>query len=184
MTLAEVAYPMSRRDREKQRSRSRALRKGLENAAKRGDGGATVKASAAVPPVRGGLDWLLAKKKITPLQAFAGRRYGRDYRICATAGLEPLRSCLSDNIGGGGVVGFPLARDDIDARTALLDAREALAFQSDLVAVCDLICGRELTPWDVVRLNGGTQRDAEEIVTTVRIALDILGAHYRNRVAP
>lgn len=178
MTLAQE-YPMSKRQARKERSRRRASERGQENAIKRG--AATPKAANDPIPIRTGLDWLLQRRKITPLQVFAGRKYGRDYRRVLVADLEPLRSCLNDQVGGGGLGGFPLVQIDKEAQEDLQSARQALAFQTDLTAACDLICGRELTPWEVVKATGGTQRDAEQLLTTVRIALDILGEHYRGR---
>lgn len=177
MSLAlAIESPMSRREREKSRSRNRALKKGQANAAKRGT---EPKTTTQPPPDRFGLDWMLNRKKITQQQARDGRRYGEDYRAAQIDGLVPLRSCLGDNIGGGGGIGLPPAAAASDARQRLSGAHAALSYQSDLIAACDLICGKEKTPWDVIRMNGGTQREAEQLVTTLRIALDILGKHYR-----
>jgi hypothetical protein len=48
--------------------------------------------------------------------------------------------------------------------------RTRLFGQSDLVTVCDLVCGQELTP----REAGGGERDAARIEAVLKVALDIL----------
>lgn len=178
MTLAlAIEYPsMSRRAKEKARSHARSVKRGEENAAKRGT---QPKPATQPQPDKFGLDWMLQRKKLTREQAAHGRRYGEDYRAAQTDGVVPLKSCLSGDVGGGGGIGLPPAATATEARHSLASAQAALSHQSDLIAACDLICGRELTPWDVTRMNGGTQREAEQLVTTLRIALDLLGEHYR-----
>lgn len=127
-----------------------------------------------------GLDWMLAKKKLSRLAVAAGKRYGRDYRLSEVDGLNPLRSCLNDDPrGGGGGMVLPLAVREITATEQLADARAALHFHPGMVMACDLVCGRGLTPWEVIRQEGGKQKDAERLMGDLAIALHILDKHYR-----
>ena len=65
------------------------------------------------------------------------------------------------------------------AEEELTGFRARLFGQSDLVTVCDLICGQELTP----REAGGGDRDAGRIEAVLKVALDIL-AMARDRPRP
>jgi hypothetical protein len=56
------------------------------------------------------------------------------------------------------------------AETELAEMRARLFRQSDLVSVCDLVCGRELTP----REAGGGEREAQRIEAVLKVALDLL----------
>lgn len=127
-----------------------------------------------------GLDWLLAKKRITRAQHAAGQRWGLDYRLCMVDGLEPLRSCLNDQPRGGqGRLHTSFAAREAEARDRRAKAVEAIAGQAEMVEALDLVCGRQLTPWEHIRALGGKQREVEEMQTTIRLALDILSKHYR-----
>lgn len=126
-----------------------------------------------------GIEWMVAKKRLTQRQARAGTRYGLKFRLSELDGMEPLRSCLNDEPrGGSGVLMLARAANEGDAKRDLLSARSALGFHAGMTAACDLICGRGLTPWEAVALSGGNQRDAEKMQTTLAIALDLLVHHY------
>jgi hypothetical protein len=121
-----------------------------------------------------GLDWLLRKGRINARQHAAGVRYGDAWR---RAGASPsIGSTLEAQPSGGQAGGPSLAlilklaegRSQAQARLALY--REQLFGQGDLVGVCDLICGQELTP----REAGGGDREAARIEAVLKVALDIL----------
>jgi len=134
-----------------------------------------------IVPIRNktGLDWLAQKGRITARQKSAGRKYGEDYRICQVAGMEPLRSCLNDQPGSGtGGIGLSMASYELEAKERFALAQGALSYHPDMVGACDLICGRDFTPWEVIAHFGGGQRDAERITNTLKIALDLLAKHY------
>lgn len=121
-----------------------------------------------------GLDWLARKGRITPAQAQAGARYGACFRranLAATIG-----STLEVQPGAGLPGGPPLSvvlkhaagRQQAEARLALY--RRRLLGQADLIAVCDRVCGEELTP----REAAGGDREAVRLEAVLKVALDIL----------
>lgn len=121
-----------------------------------------------------GLDWLERKGRITALQKAAGEAYGACWR---RAGAAPsIGSTLEVQPTGGVAAGPSLTqllrqaagRQRAAAELAALRAR--LFGQSDLVSVCDLVCGQELTP----REAGGGEREAARIEAVLKVALDLL----------
>jgi hypothetical protein len=121
-----------------------------------------------------GLDWLLNKGRITARQKAAGESYGACFR---RAGSTPaIGSTLEVQPSGGLAAGPSLglllkqAAGRLRAEEELADFRRRLFGQSDLVTVCDLVCGQELTP----REAGGGDRDAARIEAVLKVALDIL----------
>ena len=56
------------------------------------------------------------------------------------------------------------------AEAELTAMRARLFGQSDLVSVCDLVCGQELTP----REAGGGKREAARVEAVLKVALDLL----------
>lgn len=127
-----------------------------------------------------GLDWLLARKRITRAHHAAGKLWGAHYRLCLVDGMSPLRSCLNDSPrGGAGDGGLALSIVETEAKEARAKALIALSHQADMVAALDAVCGRQQTPWERIKEQGGKQRDVEELQTTLRLALDILSKHYR-----
>ena len=177
MTLALVEYrPMPKT---KTRAQNRNAKRAAEYAAARGDANSP-RPKPIADRERTGLEWLFHKKRISKRQADAGKRYGEDYRIAQVSGLSSLRSCLNDTPGGGEGIGLPQVIYEMEARDRLLAARQALAFQTDMIAACDLICGQQLTPWQVMgRTENGSARDVARLETSVTIALDLLAEHYR-----
>jgi hypothetical protein len=168
--------------RERARTEARAVAEGVAE---------TVDLDAArgaefekTPPARGGretpyrrqagLEWLALKGRVTARQKQAGEAYGALYR----------RAGVSTNIGSslevqpsGGLSAGPslalllkMAAGRARAEAELTELRRRLFGQSDLVSVCDLICGQELTP----REAGGGDREAARIEAVLKVALDIL----------
>ena len=120
-----------------------------------------------------GLEWLLKKGRITERQKAAGEAYGSCFR---RAGSTPaLGSSLEVQPSGGLAAGPSLglllkhAAGRRCAEEELTALRERLFRQSDLVTVCDLVCGQELTPREA-----GGDRDAARIEAVLGVALDIL----------
>ena len=122
-----------------------------------------------------GLEWLAGKGRITERQKAAGEAYGACWR---RAGASPsIGSTLEVQPSGGLAAGPSLgqvlkqAAGRQRAQAELAGFRARLFGQSDLVHVCDLICGQELTP----REAGDGDRDAQRIEAVLKVALDILG---------
>jgi hypothetical protein len=117
---------------------------------------------------------LTGKGRISAIQRAAGEAYGACYR---RAGAPPhIGSTLEVQPGGGLAAGPSLgmllkqAAGRQRAETELAEMRARLFRQSDLVSVCDLVCGRELTP----REAGGGEREAQRIEAVLKVALDLL----------
>ncbi len=121
-----------------------------------------------------GLEWLTGKGRISAIQRAAGEAYGACYRR-AGAGAH-IGSTLEVQPGGGLAAGPSLgmllkqAAGRQRAETELTGMRARLFGQSDLVSVCDLVCGRELTP----REAGGGEREAQRIEAVLKVALDLV----------
>lgn len=173
--------------RQKARVEARAVAEGVDEsvrlARRRGaafakDG--AVRAARETPYQRlTGLEWLLRKARIGPDQAAAGQRYGEAFR---RAGAAPsLPSTLEIPLGGGAGNGPSLTMilkqgaGRAQAEALLARYRRQLLGQADLIAACDLVCGRELTP----REAAGGERDAARMEAVLKVALDILAAASR-----
>ena len=121
-----------------------------------------------------GLDWLVRKGRITDRQKAAGEAYGACFRRAGSA--PTIGSTLEVQPSGGLAAGPSLgmllrqAAGRQRAEEELSAYRARLFGQSDLVSVCDLICGQELTP----REAAGGERDAARIEAVLKVALDIL----------
>ena len=121
-----------------------------------------------------GLGWLARKGRITPMQLRAGEAYGAAFR---RAQAQPsIGSTLEVQPSGGLAAGPSLgqilkaAAGRARAQDELAAMHERLFGQGDLVGVCDLVCGRELTP----REAGGGDREALRIEAVLKVALDLL----------
>jgi hypothetical protein len=173
--------------REKARAEGRAVADGVAEtvALGRARGAAFEKTVArkgerATPYRRqAGLEWLLKKGRISERQKAAGESYGACWR---RAGSAPAIGSTLEVQPSGGLAGGPslglvlkLAAGRLKAEEELAAMRTRLFGQSDLVTVCDLICGQELTP----REAGGGDRDAARIEAVLKVALDILAAGRR-----
>lgn len=120
-----------------------------------------------------GLGWLAGKGRLSTRQLAAGERYGECYRRAGQA--SSIGSTLE--VQPGGTAAGPSlnqllrqAQGRRQAELRLAAYRERLFRQSDLVTVCDLVCGQELTP----REAGGGDREAMRIEAVLKVALDIL----------
>jgi hypothetical protein len=122
-----------------------------------------------------GLDWLERKGRITPRQKQAGEAYGALYRRAGVT--TTIGSTLEIQPNGGQSAGpslallMKMAAGRARAEAELAELRRQLFGQSDLVSVCDMICGQELTP----REAGGGEREAARIEAVLKVALDLLG---------
>lgn len=121
-----------------------------------------------------GLDWLVHKGRLTARQKAAGEAYGACWRRAGAAPTigSTLEVQPSGGVAAGPSLGFVLrqAAGRQRAEAELAGYRQRLFGQSDLVTVCDLICGQELTP----REAGGGEREATRIEAVLKVALDIL----------
>lgn len=120
-----------------------------------------------------GLDWLARKGRITEDQKAAGLRY-RDAFVVAQP-VVAIGSTLEvqPGMGGGGLALKALIaraghRQAAEAKLALY--RRQLLDHPALVAACDLICGRELTP----REAAGGEREGLRLEAQLVVALDLL----------
>jgi hypothetical protein len=122
-----------------------------------------------------GLDWLARKGRITETQRAAGERYREAYTVAQPA--VAIGSTLEVQPGMS-VGGPPL--DVLVARAGRRQAAEAklamyrrqLKDHPALVAACDLVCGRELTP----REAAGGEREGIRLEAQLVVALDLLAA--------
>jgi hypothetical protein len=121
-----------------------------------------------------GLDWLARKGRISEDQKAAGLRY-RDAYVIAQPVIS-LGSTLEVQPGMGGAgpsLKALIARADYrqSAERKLAMYRRQLAQHPALIAACDLICGRELTP----REAAGGEREGLKLEAVLLVALDLLG---------
>lgn len=171
---------MTKRDQKRQRSRARSAAVGAQRAANAGVGADTKKTRAPAQRSLTGLQWLAAKNRLNKTQKVAGEAYGVKYRADLMGGADPLRSCLDISPRGGGS-GIPITPGETlawiaESRTHLAAARAELGYHSGMVAVCDLICGQQLTPREIT----ADQREAAEIETTLRLSLDRLYSTFKD----
>jgi hypothetical protein len=162
---------MRTRAQKKAASRANALRRGEENARRRGEAVEPKAAAAEADPVRDGLVWLIRKGRLTPPRQRAAAVYRAAYR-------EPqegaTRSCLNFEPRGSGVgrpPDFNAAKVDAIRR---LDAlrRDALAGHEQLIWVMDGVCGGGLT---LREMTGGEERAAGKLEAVLLVALDLVG---------
>lgn len=114
-----------------------------------------------------GLAWLVERKRITPRQAEAGRRYGVLYSVVESG---DVKSCLAfmeirapaNSLHPGDV--------KVWARHKLKEAREILVGHTAMIFAMDQVCGLDKTPREIVPL----QREAERLTERLGIALDLL----------
>ena len=124
---------------------------------------------------QGGLDWLAGKGRISARQQAAGEAYGALWRRVGDG--PALGSSWEAQPGGGTAAGpslgmlLKLARGRARAGVELGEMRARLFGQSDLVCVCDMICGQDLTPREAA---GGAQVEAARIEAVLKVALDLL----------
>lgn len=171
--------PPSKRDR-RERARRRAAARGAERAATRGSSALKPKQDGKPKHALTGLEWLSAKNRLSRPQRQAGETYGGLYRASVMEGANPLKSCLDITPGGGdGIPKTPTMTLAwiADCKVRLGRARAALVYHVGMTAVCDLICGRGMMPSEIITDN---RREADEVETTLRLALDLLAVHFRD----
>ena len=127
-----------------------------------------------------GLGWLLAKGRISPRQVRAGETFGALFRAAIIGGEDSLRSCLNISVSGGGSSAGGASPDAWSTAQWIAECRERLRRACDrlphegMVMACELICGHGLRPREITPV----QRDAEQIETALRMALDVLDKHF------
>jgi hypothetical protein len=129
-----------------------------------------------------GLDWLARKGRLSPDQKAAGERYGACYRRAKSEGSIPSTLDVKprSSAPGGTSLNAVLARAEGTAQAAakLVAYRRQLLNQTDLITVCDLICGQELTP----REAADCDREAGRLEAVLGVALDILARRPSSEV--
>lgn len=120
-----------------------------------------------------GLDWLARKGRISESQKKAGERYRDAYLVAQPAVAIASTLEVQPGMGGGGPsLAALVARADrrraAEAKLALY--RRQLLQHPALIAACDLVCGRELTP----REAGGGEREGLRMEAVLLVALDLL----------
>jgi hypothetical protein len=129
-----------------------------------------------------GLEWLSGKGRLTCAQRQAGERYGAIWR--RVHGEPSIRSTLDVKPGFGASEGGPVATLVAQAEHSAhaagkLDAlRRRLSGQPSLIAACDAVCGRELTPREAT----DGEREAGKLEAVLLVALDILAVDQRSHV--
>ena len=127
-----------------------------------------------------GLALLSGRGKIDGRQLRAGERYHRAFAMLELAACSPIKSNLAEpERAGGGGGATPVADSFLVEREVLAAKSELHAVRLEirlpyLVGALDVICGKQWTPGMVSPL----QREQEEIVTSLRIALDLLADIY------
>jgi len=122
-----------------------------------------------------GLEWLARKGRITADQKAAGERYREAYLVAQP--VVAIGSTLEVQPGmaaGGPALKALVARAGFRAAAErkLAMYRGQLFGHPALVAACDLVCGRELTP----REAAGGERDGLKLEAVLLVALDLLAA--------
>ena len=129
-----------------------------------------------------GLVMLANRGKISAREQAAGERYGSLFRDAHMEGEACIKSALgsideSRGSGGGGKLATLMAPEFLaQVRQDLYSAQiDALRSQATLIAVCDVICGKQWTPQQVAPTDRGAQLQIE---TSLRIALDLLVDYF------
>lgn len=122
-----------------------------------------------------GLDWLARKGRLSPAQKAAGERYRDAYAIAQPTLSLGSTLEIQPGMGAGGpslkaLVARAGQRQAAEARLALY--RRQLKEHPALIAACDLVCGKELTP----REAAGSEREALRLEALLLVSLDLLSA--------
>jgi hypothetical protein len=120
-----------------------------------------------------GLEWLTRKGRISEAQRAAGLRYRDAYAIAQPTIALGSTLEVQPGMGSGGpplkvLLARAGRRQAAEAKLALY--RRQLLQHPALIAACDLVCGRELTP----REAAGGEREALRLETQLLVALDLL----------
>jgi len=123
-----------------------------------------------------GLEWLASKGRLSVQQRLAGERYGHCYRRAMSEGALPSTLDVKPRATapGGKSLSATLAHAEGTAHAAarLARYRKSLSNQPALVAACNDVCGRELTPREAT----ANEREAGRLEAVLMVALDILAA--------
>ena len=162
--------------REQARGEAQAVEEGVaETVALAAERGTAFQKREGLYQRQPGLDFLARKGRVTAAQKAAGERYGASYRRAMAASV--IASTLEVQPGMSDV-GAPLsellarAEGRRQAEMKLAMYRRQLLGQPDLIAACDRVCGRELTP----REAAGGEREASRLEAVLLVALDILAS--------
>lgn len=132
-----------------------------------------------------GLTWLRARDRISAAQVVTGQRWGDLCRARELESAHKLKSCLDVADGGGGGNGklspgeFDYAAADaaFQAKHELALAQFALFDHEGMLIVLDSICWKGLLPSQMT----STARGVEDIVSTLRNALDLVAKHWERQ---
>lgn len=123
-----------------------------------------------------GLQWLLARGRIAPVQAQAGVRYGH---LCEGATKGDLPSSLKERLGG------PAPLTPAEAKLAAIRAKGRADWAlrqglpepvgRELVRLCAQVCGENAT---VREAAGGDRLAAERMEVELGLALNLLAVHF------
>lgn len=124
-----------------------------------------------------GLEALHNRNRISAPEREMGERYGRLWREAAIEGAAMLKSCLADPDGPRGgnsqtLTPYLLAEAVLQAKGELLELDLTLDHPG-LISACVVICGKGRHPGEVTKVF----RDQEEIINSLRIALQLLVRH-------
>ena len=180
---------MARADKEQKKTRARIrtaeatkARETLESGGQIGGAAARViEPKAKYDRRQSGLVALHNRNKLTYDQRLAGERYGRIFRNAEIEGQAMIKSALGslDEARGSGTGGrlpdlLPAELLAGDRKLLHLARVEGLRDHPGMVAVCDVICGKEWTS-QMVTPDRSSQLQIE---TTLRNALDLLIAYF------
>jgi hypothetical protein len=124
---------------------------------------------------RHGLLWLIQKGRLTPLRKIAGQRWSDDYSLTRADGL---RSCLNDNVRGGGPDDLRADEKHAAAAQRLDRARQAIVHATGsprLADLLDAVCGRGET---LRSLTGGDKDRAALLEVELGVALDMAAVSF------
>lgn len=120
-----------------------------------------------------GLEWLARKGRITEDQKAAGERYRDAFAVAQPTVAIGSTLEVQPGMGSAGpALKSLIARADFRAAAErkLATYRAQLSGHPALVAACDLVCGRELTP----REAAGGEREGLKLEAVLLVALDLL----------
>ncbi|HYF20687.1 MAG TPA: hypothetical protein VEA40_22670 [Ramlibacter sp.] len=141
------------------------------------------------PEDRDGLDWLVAKKRVSHAQGLKGYDYRALFRHVIDMGGAPLGSSLENLMSTGGQAtfgGLPSAGSYTAsaARAELFRMRwVVLRGQTDLLTVMDGVCGLGHTVRTLAGPGSQQQVRAAQLEAALKIALDLLIADEADRAA-
>lgn len=146
-------------------------------------------AAPAEPEDRDGLDWLVAKKRLSHKQGLAGYDYRRLHRHVIDMGGAPLGSSMENLLSTGGAATFgggPTGGSYTAsaARAELFRIHWlVLKGQTDLLTVMEGVCGKGHTVRYLAGPGSQQQVRAAQLEAALKIALDLILADEAERSA-